>query len=327
MAVHGNTVSLMTQLEQFIHDVDFGLSKTKKELSSKYFYDARGSELFVQIMNLPEYYLTRSEADIFKNKSMELIELFNIDKNEYVELIELGSGDGTKTKELLKVMDHKGFNFDYLPIDISESSLHSLKEMLNRELPHVLVQIQHGDYFDVLSSLRKRKHKKILFFLGSNLGNYDDQKASQFLYQLGANLHPNDLLVLGLDMIKDKEMVLAAYNDMAGVTRQFNLNLLNRINNQLGGDFNLSCFRHAPEYCSDKGVATSYLQSTTRQSVTIEKTGKSYQFDEDEKIHVEISRKYSDAVLANIIEKTDFSLVGKIMDSDSYFADYVLQRG
>jgi dimethylhistidine N-methyltransferase len=317
----------MKQLEEFIRDVDVGLSKTKKELPSKYFYDAKGSELFVQIMNLPEYYLTRSEADILKNKSLELIELLSINKDEYVELIELGSGDGTKTKELLKVMDQEGFNFDYLPIDISETSLYALKEMLNRELPQVNVQIQHGDYFNVLSSLSDRKHKKVLFFLGSNLGNYSDQQASKFLHQLGANLHSNDLLVLGLDMIKDEGLVLAAYNDKAGVTRQFNLNLLNRINRQLGGDFNLSSFRHAPEYCADKGIATSYLQSTIEQTVAIEKTGKVYQFDQGEKIHVEISRKYSDSVLENIIEKTDFAQVGKIMDSHDYFADYVLQRG
>lgn len=310
----------------FKNEVQQGLSSTPKTLPSKYFYDKKGDALFVEIMNLPEYYLTRSELDIFQNKTQELIEAFGVQPDSYFELIELGAGDGTKTKELLKVLDDKNYNFDYVPIDISANALQGLKANLNKEIPNLNVKTQQGDYFNILASLKNSKQPKVVLFLGSNIGNMSDELASKFIYNLGANLQAGDRLLLGVDLIKSKDVVLPAYNDSKGVTAQFNLNLLNRINKELGGDFKLYQYKHQPEYIEDEGVAKSYIVNTVKQIVHIEAIGESYEFDEGEKIHTEISRKYNDTILNKIIANTDFEIESKIMDRKKYFADYILKR-
>ncbi|SFC92247.1 dimethylhistidine N-methyltransferase [Algibacter lectus] len=313
-------------IEVFKNEVDKGLQADSKTLPSKYFYDKIGDALFVEIMNLPEYYLTRCELDIFQNKTQELIEAFSVSTESYFELIELGAGDGTKTKELLRSLDAQNYNFDYFPIDISSNALNLLEKDLKNELPNLSVQIQEGDYFKVLASLKESKKPKIVLFLGSNIGNMSDDMAADFIYSLGSNLQAGDKLLLGVDLIKARHVVLPAYNDSQGITERFNLNLLDRINNELGGDFNLNQFKHQPEYDELEGVAKSFIVSTANQTVEINATGKTYNFTEGEKIHTEISRKYNDALIEKIIEKTDFNLETKILDSKAYFADYILRR-
>ncbi len=312
--------------EQFKLDIEQGLSNEPKTLPSKYFYDKVGDDLFVQIMNMPEYYLTRAEMEIFKTKTLEIIQSLELDKNTYFELIELGAGDGSKTIELLKVLVDEDYHFDYLPIDISQNALSGLQSRLNTELPELNVKTKQGDYFEILSSLKENKRPKVILFLGSNIGNLSDAKAGEFIYGLGSNLYPNDKLLLGVDLIKSKDVVLPAYNDAKGLTRDFNLNLLNRINNELEGDFNLDYFKHAPEYEESEGVAKSYLKSTKNHEVTLKSINKTFQFSKDEKIHTEISRKYNDEVLQKIIKDTDFKITNKLMDSKGYFADYILKR-
>jgi L-histidine Nalpha-methyltransferase len=310
----------------FKNEVHAGLSSNPKTLPSKYFYDKNGDALFVEIMNLPEYYLTQSELDIFQNKTHKLIEAFGVHPDSYFELIELGAGDGTKTKELLKVLDRESYNFDYFPIDISSNALKLLKQDLNTEIPNLNVQIQQGDYFDVLTTLSNSKKPKVVLFLGSNIGNMDDDIASKFIYSLGANLQAGDQILLGVDLIKSQDIVLPAYNDKQGITAKFNMNLLNRINNELGGNFNLNHFEHQPEYTEEEGIAISYIVSTINQTVSINATGKSYTFTKGEKIHTEISRKYNDQLIEKIIKNTDFSLHEKVLDKKEYFADYILKR-
>jgi dimethylhistidine N-methyltransferase len=312
--------------ETFRNDVKKGLLSNPKKLSSKYFYDKKGDALFVEIMNLPEYYLTRSELDIFKNKTKKLIDSFTIKADSYFELIELGAGDGLKTKELLKSLVKQNYHFDYLPIDISSNALSNLKQDLNTEIPNLSVKTQQGDYFEVLDSLKKSKHPKIILFLGSNIGNMTDEQAAQFIYKLGVNLNPDDKLLLGVDLIKSKEIILPAYDDSKGITAAFNLNLLDRINHELGGDFNLNQFKHQPEYVEKEGIAKSYIVSKINQTVTIKAIDTSFNFIKGEKIHTEISRKYNDELIEQIIANTDFSIDSKIMDSKAYFADYILTR-
>jgi L-histidine N-alpha-methyltransferase len=316
----------MTFLDQFMSDVDLGLSGSPKSLSSKYFYDKRGSELFVEIMNLPEYYLSRSEMEIFTLHSDRLIELFDIQTDHHVELIELGPGDGRKILHLLLAMTEQKYDLSYFPVDISGDALKQLEAMLAKELPALSVRAHHGDYFDVLSSLKQRLHKKVVFFLGSNLGNYPDQQAADFVYQLGSNMHPGDILVLGLDLKKPREQVLPAYNDKHGVTREFNFNLLSRINRELGANFSLDAFAHRPDYCEQTGVASSHLESLADQQVSIDKLAKTFEFQKGEKIQLEISRKYSDEVVNDIIAKSDFQIIGKVLDEKKYFAEYILCR-
>ncbi len=312
--------------QQFARDVREGLRKNPKQLPSKYFYDEVGDQLFVKIMAMPEYYLTRAEMDIFQNQTDELIDAFSCEPNKYFEFIELGAGDGTKTREVLKRLTERGFNFDYLPVDISQHALDGLKEMLADYIPSCKVVPQQGDYFEILSSLKKSNHPKVVLFLGSNIGNMSDERAADFIYQLGSNLQAGDRLLLGVDLIKSKDIVLPAYNDPAGITRDFNLNLLHRMNSELEANFDLSKWSHTPEYEENEGIAKSFLRSDVDQSVTIGALDETFDFASGEKIHTEISRKYNDEVISKIIANTDFKIEHRLTDSNQLFADYILKR-
>lgn len=310
----------------FKEDVRKGLEQPLKTLPSKYFYDKKGDALFVEIMNLPEYYLTRCELEIFQNKTNALIEALQLKTNIHFELIELGAGDGLKTKHLLKALIDQHFNFEYIPIDISANALQLLQKDLNKTLPNVAVTPKQGDYFEVLASLKHNNKPKVILFLGSNIGNMDDVIAQQFIYNLSANLQKNDMLLLGVDLIKSEDIVLPAYNDSKGITAQFNLNILERINNELEANFNLDYFEHLPKYDAVKGIAESYILSTKAQTVSIKAMNATFDFDEGEKIHTEISRKYNDKLIHSVIANTDFTIEDKILDSKAYFADYILKR-
>jgi len=312
--------------QQFLDDVKAGLSRSPKRLSSKYFYDKRGDELFMQIMALPEYYLTRAEMEIFTQQTDQMIDLLGVDKDIFFELVELGAGDGSKTKSLLKRLLQRGFQFEYFPVDISDNVLDHLEATLSEEMPELVIKPQHKDYFQSLGELKQTHHAKVVLYLGSNLGNLDDQSAAQFLYDLGANLVAGDKLLLGLDRLKSKEIVAPAYNDSQGVTRDFNLNLLVRMNRELGANFNPDNFIHMPIYSEQTGIAASSLQSTCAQDVYIAELDETYHFAKDEKIHLEISRKYNDEILQGIIRSTDFIIGGELRDSKGYFSDYILLR-
>lgn len=312
--------------EQFKIDVDKGLSASEKSLPSKYFYDEKGDALFVEIMNLPEYYVTRAELEIFQFQTEKIIDALSLNPETYFELIELGPGDGLKTKELLRLLEKQKYKFDYFPIDISQNALNKLKLNLKTELPEVSVKKKQGDYFKVLKSLKDSYKLKIVLFLGSNIGNMSDEIAADFIYRFGANLRNGDKLLLGVDLIKPESIVLPAYNDSKGVTAEFNLNLLKRINRELGGDFNINNFKHKPEYSEKDGIVKSYLESTVDQNVRIEKLNKTFSFAKGEIMLTEISRKYNDGILNRIIEKTNFKITGKLSDSKNYFADYILKR-
>ncbi|GGG54490.1 L-histidine N(alpha)-methyltransferase [Bizionia arctica] len=308
----------------FKKDINDGLSSPIKTLSSKYFYDTAGDALFVKIMNLPEYYLTKAEFDIFKNQTQNIIKSLNIEPDTFFELVELGAGDGTKTKELLKVLISENYNFKYLPVDISNNALDKLKANLNTELPTLKVSKKQGDYFDVLDSLKASNHPKVVLFLGSNIGNMEDEQAKLFISKLSNSLNISDNVLLGVDLIKSKDIVLPAYNDKSGVTKAFNLNLLNRINNELDADFNIDAFSHQPEYTEKEGIARSFIVSNKEQEVRIGALDKVFKFKKDEKIHTEISRKYNDTILNTILENSQLKKVTKLLDSKSYFADYIL---
>lgn len=313
-------------IEQFSKDVDRGLSCEQKTLPSKYFYNKTGDYLFTQIMKMPEYYLTRAELEIFQHQTQEIIDALKVDKNTYFELIELGAGDGTKTKELLKVLLEEEFQFDYMPVDISQNALDHLEVSLKKELPRLTVTKKQGDYFEILATLKETKHPKIILFLGSNIGNLTDSDAMRFMFQLGVNLNTNDKLFLGVDLIKSEAIVLPAYDDKEGITSKFNLNLLHRINEELEGDFCLDSFIHQPEYTEKEGIARSYLASTKDQKVCVKKTGKVYHFKKGEKIDTEISRKYNDRIINSILKDSGFKIDHKLTDSKNYFADYILKR-
>lgn len=310
---------------KFKEDVIKGLSKSpQKTLPSKYFYDKKGDELFVKIMTLPEYYLTRAEMDIFQNKTVDLIEALHLSKEIKYDIIELGAGDGTKTVHLLKALFSLNFDFEYLPVDISQNALDGLSSYLSKEIPLMAVKPNHTDYFKALTSLKQDGRTKIILFLGSNIGNLLDEQATDFIYQLGAYLNKGDKIILGVDIKKSKDIILPAYNDSQKVTAEFNLNLLDRINNELGANFDRNNFEHYPVYDEEIGMAKSYLKSLKEQWVKLDE--KWFHFIKDELIHTEISRKYDDETIKRILSKTDITWEYKIMDSNNLFADYILHR-
>lgn len=310
----------------FQKDINAGLSASNKTLSSKYFYDKIGDALFVEIMNMPEYYLTKAELDIFKNQNKELINALKLDKTTFFELVELGAGDGTKTKQLLKALDDLNYDFRYAPIDISDNALKQLKTSINKELPKVQTDPKQGDYFDVLGSLKTAEHPIVVLFLGSNIGNLPDARAKEFIEKLDKNLKTGDKVVLGVDLIKPKSVVLPAYNDAQGITKRFNLNLLARINKELDANFDIETFEHQPEYNEDEGIARSFLVSTKDQTVTINSLEKTFTFKKGEKIHMETSRKYNDQILNGILQGSALKITGRLTDSKDLFADYILMK-
>lgn len=303
-----------------------GLSQTPKTLPSKYFYDERGDALFVKIMGMPEYYLSRAEMEIFSEKSADIIKTLQLDKSELFELIELGAGDGTKTQHLLKELSDEGYQYDYIPIDISKNSLDLLEKRFSQELPQVSCKPKHGDYFEILDTFKDSHHPKVVLFLGSNIGNMNDKTASEFIYNLGKSLSANDKLLIGADLIKSEEIIKPAYDDKQGITARFNLNLLHRINRELNTNFKVSKFEHLCEYTEEEGIAKSYLVSVDDQDIKVDANGKNYHFTKGERIHTEISRKYNDDIINSILSKTDFEIIGKISDSENFFSDYIFNK-
>lgn len=310
--------------DTFATDVIEGLSSTPKSLSSKYFYDEKGDAIFQQIMDMPSYYLTRSEYEIFNTHKDALLQLFG-PNNEPFHLIEFGAGDGLKTKILLKHFLSKKASFRYLPIDISENVLSLLTHGLEIECPNLEVEPLANEYFEALDILNKqeRNERKVILFLGSNIGNFEHEKAIGFLQQMRQHLNPNDLLLIGFDLKKDPKVILEAYNDKEGITKSFNLNLLDRINQEFGGNFDTSKFRHNPTYNPLTGATKSYLVSTEDQVVTLEKLGKSFSFEAWEAIDMEISQKYSLSKIQHLADRAGFQVTSNFFDKNKYFVDSV----
>lgn len=344
------------QLAAFAADVIAGLSGTPKRLSSKYFYDERGNELFRTIMGLDEYYLTRSEFEILSRNKSNLLALFQqtsatasfaeadgpmqvrhkdrlrndtqpeTDEDSYFELIEFGAGDGLKIKVLLNHFLQQWVNFKYIPIDISADAVNGLVKDLEETLPGVVVEGIQSEYFHALNYLSKRSGgRKVILFLGANIGNFDNEQARDFLTRLKNCLTNKDLVMIGFDLKKDPDIILEAYNDKVGVTKAFNLNLLARINRELGGNFNLDTFEHYPTYDPKSGEARSYLMSNKAQAVQLAKIGASFSFAAWEPIHVEISKKYAITDIEDLAKQAGFRVVEHLYDSKGYFVDTVWQ--
>ncbi len=309
-------------IKQFAKDVDEGLESAEKSIPSKYFYDAVGDEIFVKIMNMPEYYLTDAELEIFNSQTKELINSFGMN-GEHFEVVELGAGDGLKVIKLLKQLN--GHNFTYAPIDISNSAIEKLKKRLLNEIPELNFDGKQGEYFEVLDSLKKHG-KKVILFLGSNIGNLSDAMAHKFMAKVSESMNFHDKLLIGFDLKKDSKIIEKAYNDPHGYTKAFNINLLNRINRDLGGDFSIEKFVHLPEYNNKTSAASSYLVSIQDQSVSIQATGKSYRFKKGERIHTEISRKYDLALIEDIAKGTGLKVKKTFIDSRNYFIDVLFEK-
>ncbi len=308
----------------FARAVAEGLRAMPKKLPSKFFYDEHGDRLFQQIMEMPEYYLTNSELEIFQNHKEEIRQLID---GEPFDLVELGAGDGTKTKVLLAHFLDRGAQFRYRPVDISGNVLQLLGNDLRNNFPRLSFEGLQGDYFEVLEAFNRREgRKKVIFFLGSNIGNMTLERAGDFLVHIGENMHEGDLLLVGFDLRKDPQVILDAYNDPAGITAAFNLNLLRRINRELGGDFDLAHFRHWETYNPLNGEARSYIVSTRQQTVRIDTIDLEVDFAAWEAIAVELSCKYTLDEIEALGAAAGFSLVRHFLDERRYFADSLFIR-
>ena len=312
--------------QQFARDVLAGLSASPKKLSSKYFYDQEGDKIFQAIMEMPEYYLTRSEYEILEMNKVDLLELFKNGSGRF-NLIEFGAGDGFKTKLLLRHFVEQQTNFCYLPVDISANALQQLEKSLKEELPGLNVEPVQGDYFLALGRLKKSTDRRnVVLFLGSNIGNFTEEEAIGFLTKLGENMNRGDFLLTGFDLKKDPEVVRDAYNDKGGITRAFNLNLLKRINRELGGNFNLDGFQHYQMYDPVSGEARSFLVSRKKQEVLISGLERSFHFESWEPVHVEISRKYSMSTIEHYARKAGFETKENLFDCRHYYVDALWEK-
>ncbi len=313
--------------DQFKADVLAGLSATPKYLSSKYFYDEIGDKLFQRIMAMPEYYLTDCEMEIFSEQTAGIIDAFGFDRDREFDIIELGAGDGSKTIHLLSYLINQDRQFNYLPVDISANALSTIKQGLLTALPNLSIDTMQGEYFSVLERRMNTSNPKVVLFIGSNLGNFEDDQAHDFIKSIAAHLNAGDKLLLGLDQIKSADIVLPAYNDATGITKAFNLNVLTRINNELGANFDITQYAHQPHYDESTGYTRSYLKSLRAHQVHIAELNKTFTFDKDELIHTETSRKYNHALVTELISNTGFEITRQFTDQRGYFVDYLMTLG
>lgn len=314
----------MTQtktLSSFALDIRKGLTQDPKYISSKYFYDAIGSKIFRQIMALPEYYLTSSEYEILENHLSEILTAFQEHRNTF-SLIEMGPGDGSKTKILIDHFMKQKVWFDYIPIDISQAELKGLTHDLKIAHPQLKVAPSHGDFFEILHQLNLHSHKtKIILFMGSTIGNFTHKESLAFLKHIRKNLSTGDKLFIGFDLKKEPEIIRKAYNDSQGITRNFNLNLLHRINRELDGHFNSDSFSHEPSYNPLTGEAKSYLVSHKAQTVKIGAFDTMIHFKKWEAIYTELSQKFDEEMILELAEKSGFSVDINFYDSRTYFTN------
>lgn len=295
--------ALRAQANQFAEDVRAGLTAQPKTLPPKYFYDALGSQLFEAICLLPEYYLTRAETEIFERHAAEIIAQLP----SPITLVELGSGSSVKTRLLIEAVLAGQGALHYQPLDISASILEASAAKLLGDYPQLRITAQAADYTRALGAVARREGERALvLFLGSNIGNYTPDEARALLSQIRAALRAGDGLLLGADLKKPASILEPAYDDTLGVTAAFNLNLLLRINRELGADFNLAQFQHRAHFNEAQNRIEIHLVSRIAQTVNISALNLSVAFQAGETIHTENSYKYELGQLTALAEEAHF---------------------
>lgn len=301
---------------EFRNDIISGLSKPIKTLPSKYFYDKKGDSLFQQIMDMEEYYLPQLENEIIENSSQSIIDKVLKD-SKFLNIIELGAGDGRKTVEFLKKLNTKKYTISYFPLDISQHILDVNKRLIEKQNLSLKVNPVAGDYFNTISSINP-EGRKLVMFLGSNIGNYSIREAESFFKHISNHLDAGDFILVAFDLKKNPHKILAAYNDAGGVTKAFNLNLLERINRELKADFKIEKFDHYATYDPLTGKTASYIISLDNQTVHIENTD--VIFAKDESIHVEVSYKYDLGMINALCTSSDLNVVDHFTDKNKEYS-------
>ena len=303
--------------EDFAADVLEGLGADPKWLSSRWLYDARGSELFEDITELPEYYPTRTEISILKNCVSEIADLIG----PGAHVIEYGSGSSRKTSLLLDALEEPEV---YVPVEISESALREAAERISERHKGLRVSPVVADFtqpFDLPDSLSPTA-RRLIFFPGSTLGNFTQPAAEAFLRGARDIARPGDIFILGADRVKDPSVLVAAYDDAAGVTAAFNKNLLVRINRELGANFDVSAFRYRARYDEERERVHMHLVSQKAQTVRI--AGASIAFEAGETIHTEDSHKYTRDTLNKLATRAGWNVDRMWTDPKDYFGVFLL---
>ena len=304
-------------------DLIRGLEGNKKSISCEYFYDQKGSELFEQICELPEYYLTRTETRILTQKSKQIAALFD----KPPDVVELGSGNSVKTGILLRELLKQFGYLKYIPIDISQEILEKGSRNLLDTFSNLDIQAVLGDYLEGLNLLkRKSQNPRLILWLGSSIGNFDRNGAVEFLTQVRKRMIVEDKLLIGIDLRKKPELLVKAYNDSQGVTAKFNLNLLQRINSELDGTFTLDNFYHQAVYNDKPGRIEMYLISRCEHTIHLNHSGQTITFKKDEPIHTENAYKYSFSEIQKLAGNAGFHLDHHLTDARNWFSVNVLTR-
>ena len=303
---------------QFVRDVTRGLHARPKYLLAKYFYDARGSEIFEAITKLPEYYPTRTEAAILKASATAIA--YRMGKR--FDLVERGAGDGQKTQVLLDRWLRQGSSIRYQPIDISAAAIVELARRMHRRYPQFPIRGIVGDHFAGLQKTeRQPKRPFLVLFLGSSIGNFTAAAQTIFFKRLRKKLRTGDAVLVGFDLKKNPRVLEPAYDDAQGVTAAFNLNLLRRINRELGANFQIRYFQHHEYYNPTNGAMESYLLSTRAQTVRIPRASLTVHFAAWEPIHMEYSFKFLPEDVDRLAKKTGFFPESSFTDRRHRFLD------
>ena len=299
---------------ELISDAKAGLTDMPKHLPSKWFYDPRGSRLFEDITRLPEYYLTRAETEILEVHADDIVGSVRPE-----EIVELGSGYSVKTKLLIDAMQRAGSGSRYVPIDISEDALWGAAQHLCTYYPWLAIDGLVGDYFSDLDKV-PRRGRRLMTFLGSTIGNYEEAERKEFLAALGDMLAPGDALLLGVDLVKAEEWLIAAYNDAAGVTAEFNRNMLHVLNRELDADFRVDDFDYAVEWNEPRACVEMGLRATRPMTVNLARIGLQITFVEGELLHNEVSCKFTRTTAADELSTAGMALDGWYTDRLHRFA-------
>lgn len=305
-------------LQQSLKDaVADGFQKTPKSIPALFFYDTPGSQLFEQICKLPEYYPTRTEHKILTDNARDIIETLT----DEVELVELGSGSAAKTRVLINAILANQPHLHYIPTDISTDFLIESSIALKNEYEPLSVTAIAAEHSDALRLLPEAGNQSRLFlFLGSNIGNFEREEAISFIGQIRRRMRAEDRLLIGFDLVKDRQTLFDAYNDKAGVTAEFNKNLLTRINRELGGDFRLDLFDHHAPFVEAHSRIEMRLISRCNQQVYVERLGKRFNFEEGEYIHTENSYKYTLEGFGSLCEAAGMKMQRYWLDERGWFA-------
>lgn len=296
-------------------DIIAGLTQTQKTLPPRFFYDDKGSQLFEQICDLPEYYPTRTEAWLLKEYAPEIAKLTGA-----CELVELGSGSSTKTRLLLDPYQQQGLPLRYIPIDVSGGILKESARQLLIDYPTLEVQGQVGTYEQAMSQLKPTPlPRRMVSFLGSSLGNFTPQECDHFFGKITALLNQGDYFLLGIDLQKRQEVLEAAYNDTQGVTAEFNLNMLAHLNWQFQGNFELSAFTHQAIYNQDKTQIEMYLYCQQPQTVCLKDLSLTIEFKTGESILTEISRKFNLEQMQQYLQRQGLKSIKAWSDPKHWF--------